>query len=138
MSHYIPFSTKHFFLCFFDDKWTRGESIRRLYMNGRSLNRLLVITMQYPLGIPPVLRTNVDYVFILRENIMSNQKHIYETYVTFTTFAAFCTILNGFTEDYECLVIDNNSKSDQLEDRIFWYRAELHNDFRIGSKELWE
>ena len=28
---------------------------------------MFIITMQYALGIPPNLRTNIDYVFILRE-----------------------------------------------------------------------
>ena len=100
---------------------------------------LLVITMQYPLGIPPALRTNVDYVFILRENIMSNRKRIYENYASmFATFEAFCSVLDSCTENYECLVIDNNSKSNQLKDQIFWYRAETHGDFRLGAKEFWD
>ena len=28
----------------------------------------------------PNLRTNIDYVFILRENIVSNRKRIYDNY----------------------------------------------------------
>ena len=31
----------------------------------------LVITMQYPLGIPPNLRTNIDYVFIFERAIFN-------------------------------------------------------------------
>ena len=55
--------------------------------------------MQYPLGIPPALRTNVDYVFILRENIMSNRKRIYENYASmFATFEAFCSVLDSCTK----------------------------------------
>ena len=49
-------------------------------MNGRHWHILFIITMQYPLGIPPNLRTNIDYVFILRENIVSNRKRIYDNY----------------------------------------------------------
>ena len=37
---------------------------------------MLIITMQYPLGIPPTLRTNIDYVFILREPYILNRKRI--------------------------------------------------------------
>ena len=40
-------------------------------MTGRHYNILFIITMQYPLGIPPALRTNLDYVFLFRENINS-------------------------------------------------------------------
>ena len=47
--------------------------MRLLFMNGRHWKIMLVITMQYPLGVPPNLRTNIDYTFILREPY-SNRK----------------------------------------------------------------
>ena len=34
--------------------------------------------------------------------------------------------------------INNNSKSNKLQDQIFWYKAEPHGSFRLGSKEFWE
>jgi hypothetical protein len=42
------------------------------------------------------------------------------------------------TENYECLVINNNVKSNKLQDQIFWYKAENHKDFKLGSREFWE
>jgi hypothetical protein len=42
------------------------------------------------------------------------------------------------TENYECLVINNNTKSNKLQDQIFWYKADGHGDFRLGSREFWE
>ena len=42
------------------------------------------------------------------------------------------------TENYECLVISNNAKSNKLEDQIFWYKASSHGPFKLGSKEFWE
>ena len=42
------------------------------------------------------------------------------------------------TENYECLVINNNAKSNKLQDQIFWYKAEPHGNFKLGSKEFWE
>ena len=52
--------------CLHDNKWTKDKMMRLLFMNGRHWKIMTVITMQYPLGIPPVLRTNIDYVFILQ------------------------------------------------------------------------
>jgi hypothetical protein len=49
-------------------------------MNGRHYKLLFLVTMQYPLGIPPSLRCNVDYIFILRENIVKNRAKILEHY----------------------------------------------------------
>ena len=100
---------------------------------------LLVITMQYPLGIPPNLRTNIDYVFILREPYISNRKRIYDNYAgMFPTFESFCQVMDQCTENYECLVINNNAKTNNLTEQIFWYKGENRKDFRLGSREYWE
>jgi len=125
--------------CLYDNTWSRDKMMRLLFMNGRHWKVMLVITMQYPLGIPPTLRTNIDYVFILRENYIANRRRIYENYAgMFPTFESFCQVMDQCTENYECLVINNNSKSNKLHDQVFWYKADNHNDFRLGSKEFWE
>jgi hypothetical protein len=125
--------------CLYDATWTRDKMMRLLFMNGRHWKVMLVITMQYPLGIPPNLRTNIDYVFILRENYIANRKRIYENYAgMFPTFEAFCQVMDQCTENFECLVIHNNSKSNKLNDQVFWYKADSHGEFRLGSKEFWE
>jgi len=125
--------------CLYDNGWAKDKMMRLLFMNGRHWKIMLVITMQYPLGIPPNLRTNIDYVFILREPYITNRKRIYENYAgMFPTFESFCQIMDQCTENYECLVINNNSKSNKLQDQIFWYKADPHGDFKLGSKEFWE
>jgi hypothetical protein len=125
--------------CLYDNTWSRDKMMRLLFMNGRHWKVMLLITMQYPLGIPPTLRTNIDYVFILREPYIANRKRIYDNYAgMFPTFESFCQVMDQCTENFECLVINNNSKSNKLQDQVFWYKADAHNDFRLGSKEFWE
>jgi hypothetical protein len=125
--------------CLYDNTWARDKMMRLLFMNGRHWKVMLLITMQYPLGIPPTLRTNIDYVFILREPYIANRKRIYENYAgMFPTLESFCQVMDQCTENYECLVINNNAKSNKLQDQVFWYKADAHNDFRLGSKEFWE
>jgi hypothetical protein len=125
--------------CLYDNSWSRDKLMRCLFLNGRHWKVMLVITMQFALGIPPGLRTNIDYVFILRDSYISNRRRIYENYAgMFPTFEAFCQIMDQCTENYECLVINNNTKSNKLQDQIFWYKADGHGDFRLGSREFWE
>jgi len=125
--------------CLYDNTWSRDKLMRLLFMNGRHWKIMLVITMQYPLGVPPNLRTNIDYTFILREPYLTNRKRIYENFAgMFTTFESFCQVMDQCTENYECLVISNNAKSNRLEDQIFWYKATSHGEFRLGAKEFWE
>ena len=125
--------------CMYDDSWTRDENIRYLFMNGRHQKVFFLITMQYPLGIQPALRTNVDFVFILREPYLNNRKRIFDNYAAaFPSFEFFCQIMDQCTQNYECIVIDNTSLSAKLEDCVFWYRADTHPDFRIGAAQFWQ
>ena len=124
--------------CLYDNSWVKDPNIRSMFMNGRHYKLLFIITMQYALGIPPNLRTNIDYVFILRENYVSNRKRLYENYAgMFPSFETFCQVMDQCTENYECLVIHNNAKSNKLEDQVFWYKAEPHQEFQIGASEFW-
>jgi hypothetical protein len=125
--------------CLYDAKsWINEESTRFVFMNGRHIDLMTIITMQYPLGITPNLRTNVDFVFILRENILGNRRRIYENYAgMFPTFEMFCDFMDQCTENYECLVICNNVSSNRLEDQVFWYKADDHPPFRLCDASLW-
>ena len=113
--------------CLYDNTWTKDKNVRSLFMNGRHFKILFMITMQYALGIPPNLRTNIDYVFILRENYVSNRKRLYEHYAgMFPNFEMFCQVMDQCTENYECLT-----------DQVFWYKADLHDDFKLCSPDHW-
>jgi hypothetical protein len=46
--------------------------------------------------------------------------------------------MNSCTEGYDCMVLDNTSRSNKIEDCIFWYRAKPDRQFKIGSRELWD
>lgn len=125
--------------CLYDDKWTRDVLIRLVFMNGRHWKLMMLITMQYPMGIPPVLRTNIDFVFILREPIRANRERIWKNYASmFPTLDTFCTVMDNTTENYECLVINNNAKSNHIRDMVFWYKASNRPSYRLTSKEYWD
>jgi len=124
--------------CLYDNTWSKDKFMRSVFMNGRHYKLLFLLTMQYALGIPPNLRTNIDYVFILRENYVSNRKRLYEHYAgMFPTFEMFCQVMDQCTENYECIVINNNAESNKISDKVFWYKAEERPDFRIGEDTYW-
>jgi hypothetical protein len=124
--------------CLYDDSWLHDRNIRYLFLNGRWLKVFFLITMQYPLGIPPMLRTNVDYCFILREPYVTNRKRIFENFGSaFPSLEFFCQVMDQCTQNFECLVVNNNTQSNKLEDTIFWYKADIHGDFKLGAPELW-
>jgi hypothetical protein len=118
--------------------WVKEESISEIFMNGRHYKLTYMLTMQYSLGISPELRSNFDYIFLLGEDFISNQKRIYEHYAgMFPTFNSFQIVFNKLTENYSCMVIDNKAKSKKLTDKIFWYKSKnIPNDFKIGCSQF--
>ena len=124
--------------CMYDRKFMKDTCIRQCFMNGRHWKLFFMLTMQYCMDLSPDLRANVDYVFILRENIVQNREKLYKSFFgIFPTFDMFNQVMNACTENYECLVLDNTSKSNKIEDCIFWYKAKIKKKFKVGSPAIW-
>lgn len=118
--------------------WSKNHSVTSMFCNGRHFKLLFLLTMQYVLGVPPNLRNNVDFVFILRENVLENRKKLWRHWAgIFPTFKMFCSVMDQCTEDHGCLVINNKSNSNKLEDCVFWYKAVDHGEFRVGAPVYW-
>ena len=125
--------------CLYDNDWKKDKIIREIFMNGRHFNIMFLLSMQYAIGIGPNLRSNIDWVFLLRENSVQNRKKLYENFAgMFHTFEMFCQTMDQCTEDFGCLVIHNGAKSNKIEDQVFWYKADNHEDFKICCQEAWE
>lgn len=124
--------------CMYDKKMIRDPNIRGIFMNGRHWRVTFMLTMQYCMDLPPDLRTNIDFVFILRENIIENQDKLYKNFFgIFPHKDTFREVMNSCTEGYDCMVLDNTSRSNQIVDCIYWYRAKPNRKFKIGDKNLW-
>lgn len=124
--------------CMYNKAIMKDKNIRCIFMNGRHYKIFFLITMQHALGLPPVLRSNIDYVFIFRNNIFKEREKIYHHYAgMFPSFEVFNQVMNQTTENFECLVIDNKIQSNKLEDQVFWYKAQ-ETSFRMCNNELWD
>lgn len=125
--------------CLYDDSWARDKLMRGVFMNGRHAHIFFILAMQYAIGIPPNLRTNIDYTFILKETNIENRKKLYVHYAgVFPTFELFCKILDQCTTNHECLVIYNGADDNSLANSVFFYKAKKRPDFRVGAQEFWD
>jgi hypothetical protein len=117
-------------------KWMSDESIRDLFFNGRHYHISFVLTLQYVKGIPPDLRSNFDYIFLLAEDFTNNRRKLYDEYAgMFPTFDVFCQIFTQLTQDYGCMVIDNRIHTTVIEDKVFWYKSKECKQFKVGCKK---
>jgi hypothetical protein len=117
--------------------WLKDPNILELFFNGRHHHMSFILTMQFSLGIPPELRSNFDYIFLLAEDMTSNRKRLYDHYAgMFPTFDIFQQVFSEITADYGCMVINNRIHSTNITDKVFWYKAKPVPDFSIGSNKF--
>ena len=116
--------------------WVKEEPVRELFFNGRHHHVSFILTMQYAVGIPPEMRSNFDYIFLLAEDFISNRKRLYEHYAgMFPSFDIFQQVFTEITDNYGCMVINNRVHSTNITDKVFWYKAKSTPSFTMGSRK---
>lgn len=119
--------------------WSKDKQLSELFYNGRHYKMLFLLALQTVSGdISPGFRTNIDYTFILRNNIFRDREIIYKNYAgMFKSREIFEKVLDSCTEDNGCLVIDNSTKSNKLEDQVFYYKASIRDNFKLCNESIW-
>ena len=121
--------------CMSDKNWVKDPNILELFFNGRHYHISFMLTMQYSKGLPPEMRGNLDYIFLLAEDFICNRKRLYDDYAgMFPSFEIFKMVFSELTDNYGCMVINNRVHSNNIEDKVFWYKARPDVDFDFGDK----
>ena len=78
----------------------------------------------------------IDYIFLSPSKIESILRRLYDYFNNkFKDYLEFCKICKIIYECHNFLVIDNKNKSENIEDYIFWYKAEEIEFIRIGIND---
>lgn len=117
--------------------WARDIPLSELLFNGRHYKIGYVLTMQSPLGLAPELRINLDYVFMLADDTISNLRRMYDYYAgMFPTFGLFKQTFTELTKNYGCMVIINRGAKTNIYEKICHYRAPDLNNEQIYNNNL--
>lgn len=102
-----------------------------LFCNGRHYNALGVVSITPRYRLSPVVRTNVDYLFISSNLDDKSRRSIYDQYDLHRTFEDFNTLLNKCS-DYMVIEFGYSNK-------YFYYdtRAYLDKAVRVIQKGCW-
>lgn len=123
----------------FDKSFLRDQATRELFMNGRHYNIMVVITCQWMMDMDPGLRNQVDYVFMLRDNKLTNKRRMHEYFAgAIDHYSVFNRVFMTCTENREAMVLFNNSTSNYIPDSIFFYRAKVDHIYRLGDDKYWD
>lgn len=125
--------------CGYSSTWPSQKNVKYIAMNGRHVDLFVLMALQDALSLPPNIRTNCDFVFIFAEMRVKYRLRIYDSWASvIPTFEAFNAIMDVVTEDHGVLVIHLTSSSTELSDQVFYYKADLHDDFRLCDDLLWQ
>lgn len=129
--------------CTDDPKILRHPVVQAYYKNGRHWHMIHILSLQYSLDIPPNIRTNIDYTFLLRESGKKNIKKLYENYCPdcVESYEDFSQLMSALTEDFGALVICNRTTSNKIEDCIFYCKIDpkaISPAFRFGHQTTWD
>lgn len=114
--------------CMCSKKDFNSKALGMLARNGLQLRICVIMSIQYGMALPPIIRCNTDYFFTFAENNERDRMHLYKYYFgLFDSLSDFKTALTACTEKYEALVISNFAKSSRLQDMVFWYKATVHD-----------
>lgn len=117
--------------------WLKDPNILELFFNGRHHHISFILTMQYAVGIPPEMRSNFDYIFLLAEDTINNRRRLWEHYAgMFPSFDIFQQVFSDITDDYGVMVIDNRIHSKNITDKVYWYKAKSVPKFNVGSNKF--
>jgi hypothetical protein len=127
-----------------DDKKAinKDKSIESLFYMGRHWGITFIMSLQYPLGLPKHIRSNVDITFICRPKKMPIGV-LYDNYgELFGVFerkgkVIFQSCLDACTRDYHVFVIIEDMEGKKVEDQIYSYKANRHQ-FKLCSKFIWD
>ncbi len=121
----------------YDKTMMKDPSIKEIMFNGRHFGITLLITFQFMMELKPEMRANIDYVFVCKENKKDNVERLHKYFFgIFDKVNDFKKTLNACTNDYGCVVLDNTSRSDRIEDQVFWYKAKLGRIYKFNEK-MW-
>ena len=121
--------------CGFDRSAFKGKGVRDLFMNGRHCHVTYLNAMQYCMDVTPDLRTQIDYIFCLKESIITNKQKLWKSFFgMFERYDDFSRTMDRCTENFSCLVLDQTSPTNRIEDCVFWYRSQLDlPPFKLGK-----
>lgn len=119
----------------YDPGFLRQPLMRGIFLNGRHYHITLVITTQYAIDVPPALRGNVDYVFLLRENNLQTVAKLHRNFGgLFPNVNVFNQALKACTQNFGSLVIDN------VNEKVHRFRVDMEAEkesFRMFSAHVW-
>jgi hypothetical protein len=125
--------------CLSDKKVLTGAAINDLFMNGRHQRITLLLVAQDVMSLGPQLRGNVDYCFCFKDTVITNRRKLFDHFFgVCQKYDTFSKLMNQTTNDRRTIVLDTTGDSHDLDQCVFWYRAQMDlPPFFVGRRSFY-
>ena len=109
--------------CMYDESQMSSKQLKDLVCNGRCLLTTMILCLQTSIGLHPVIRNNLDWVFVFRAS-PDDISRLHKQFGTGLSFDEFRAIFQQITDDkYSCVVINNTPHCENPIDAFYWYKV---------------
>lgn len=119
----------------------KSKYLRKILCNPEKINGLCILEIIELDELYKILllKKKINYLFLTKDTLENNRKKIYDAIkdIIMIEFSLFCKFLDDYTDNYNCLVIDVHINSNVIEDKLYWYNASNHENFKVCSNESW-
>lgn len=123
--------------CAWDASIFKSEEMEKIYLNGRHMNIVTIVSLQHLMKIPPVIRSNIDYMVVFKETRKNNIKNLFTHFFgVFKKMGDLEEVLKELTNDYGAVILDTNIQKTNVSSMVYSYKAKLGRRFRIRG-EMW-
>ncbi|MDD4930878.1 MAG: Hint domain-containing homing endonuclease [Candidatus Colwellbacteria bacterium] len=128
--------------CTADPKFLKKTVLKDTYKNGRHKAKMHLLSLQFCLDIPTDTRGLIDGTFICREGNSKNRLRLFENFGSgVDNIHDWNDLMDGLTDDYCCMFVNNKATTNNIEDCIQYYRADpdkIPKDWKFGCKDYWD
>jgi hypothetical protein len=111
--------------------------LNELIFHSKYYNIILIISMQFPMGLSPEFRNTIDTIFLFNNHTISNEKRLYDHYCgMFPNFEIFKKYYNKITQNHGTMVIDQTRDGYDITDMIYDYRVNNINDNLLDKNKF--
>jgi hypothetical protein len=123
------------------DDIKKNETMSEIIFNGRHCECGLLICLQEIKQLPPKFRSQIDLLVMFADETQRGRKDLYGTVGGTKTQRGFDALMDKYTDGFSTLVCNKLVRSNNLEDRFFFWTATKDlGDWKFGGEDhdLWK
>jgi hypothetical protein len=116
-----------------------SQFMRALIFNGRWVKEYCFVAYQYVMEVKMEMRGSFDYAVFTIDNSRAVRDRIWKQFAgIFPDFEGFEAVFLALTSNYKAMVIDLRARSYNIQDCVFWYKANPRlPPFKMGHRDIW-